>query len=116
MTGPVFSWFFQPPIAGEPGLIMIRDDHPGPSSPEIPFVLEDVDAVILEIESKIPKDLHLPAFRIYIKGVLSNDWVETSVDLTRRRSRIRPATVPWGNLEELWAQRERLDRIDAEGG
>ena len=63
-----FNWFWQPPVDGQPGLIMIVDEHPGVDHPEIRFVTEAIADVIRNIEARIPKDSHLFQFKIYEIG------------------------------------------------
>ena len=40
------GWFWQPPIDGQPGLLMVVDMHPGPGHPDIPMVIETMAQVL----------------------------------------------------------------------
>ncbi len=105
MDDVAFNWFWQPPVAGDPGLIMIVDIHPGTDHPEIRFVVEAVADVLRHIEARIPKDLHLYQFRIYARDIFKL-WIQIDVAPVRRNYRIRTPQVSQGDLSELWDSRD----------
>lgn len=105
---PVFGWFFQPPINGQPGLIMVVDMHPGPNSPHVPFVMERVGDVLIDVESHLPKDLHLFQHRIFMRDV-AHLWAQIHVEAMPRHWRVVAPTVRQSELHELWLSRERED-------
>ena len=99
----VYSWFWQPPIGGQPGLMMIVDNHPGPDNPEISFVSESLAGVLFEIESKLPNNIAFFHLRIYVRDPFSH-WFRVIVN-DSRRFRIIEAEVAQGDLHELWEAR-----------
>ena len=106
-TDTNFDWFWQPPINGQPGLIMIVDQHPGPEYPEAKFVFEVLDRVLLLVESQIDKALTLNQFSIFIKDH-ARAWHEVEFPYANaRRFRVTKLTVPPAHLSELWDQRNR---------
>lgn len=108
-TGANFEWFWQPPIGGEPGLIMIDDRHPGPEYPEARFVLDVLDKVLLNVESQIDSHYHLFQFSIFIRDVFKR-WHEVEFPYpTVRRFRIVDTTATPRDLAELWDQRDDDD-------
>lgn len=104
---PLFSWFFQPPLGGQRGLLMIRDDHPGPDYVQTPFVLETVSQVLQTVEAKLPGDIHLAALGIFIRHI-DELWIQIEVDLGRRWTRKDPGQLGLRQetLDTLWRQRE----------
>ena len=108
-TDANFEWFYQPPINGNAGLIMIVDKHPGPDHAEAKFVFEVLDRVLLKVESGLPGDLSLPGFSIYVKDH-SSTWlkVEFPYALSRRFQVVSPDHNQ-AKLSELWDQRKRYD-------
>lgn len=111
MTDSVFQWFWQPPLNGQPGLIMVADMHPGPEAVDVPFVIEDLQNVLLSIEARIDKGFTLHSFRIYMRDVL-NHWGEIAFkDTGSRKYIISPIAAEQRVLSELWDQRfARSDR------
>ncbi len=100
-----FSWFWQPPLEGEPGLMMIVDDHPGPQSIDVAFVGEDIVEVIQDVESKIPTDVHLFQLRIYVRDIFGL-WVQLEANILGRQINRKAPDFSQGELEQLWAARE----------
>ena len=104
MDDVAFNWFWQPPVGGQPGLIMIVDDHPGKDHPEIRFVVEAIEDTLRHIEARIPKDLHLFQFRIYARDVFKL-WIWITVAPVRRNYRLRTPKISQAALAELWDSR-----------
>lgn len=104
MDDVAFNWFWQPPVDGQPGLIMLRDEHPGPDHPEIRFITEAIQDVLRHIEARIAKDLQLFQFRIYARDVYDR-WIEIVVAPVRRNYRLRSPRVSQAHLSELWDSR-----------
>jgi len=104
MDDVAFNWFWQPPVDGQPGLIMLVDDHPGQDHPEIRFVTEAIQDVIRHIEARIAKDLQLFQFRIYARDVYGR-WIQIEVAPARRNYRLRTPRISQGHLSELWDSR-----------
>lgn len=110
MTDAVFNWFYQPPLNGAAGLIMIVDQHPGPDEPGVPFVVEDLKNVIHWIEARLPSDLHLFQFKIYAADIF-NMWIEIEFPNPEvRRYVIHEPDLPQPQLNILWNQREQDKR------
>lgn len=99
------AWFWQPPIDGQPGLLMIVDLHPGPEYPGVPFVFDDLPAVMLHVEFQLPKDIGLQQLRIYVKDILGV-WVEVAFTGLNRRFKNRRPKVGQPALEQLWWSRD----------
>jgi hypothetical protein len=105
MTASVFDWFWQPPIDGQPGLIMVADTHPGPEAIDVPFVLEDLANVLLWIEARIDKSLSLHSFRIYMRDPIGL-WGETKFnDPGSRKYTVSKPDARQAGLSELWDAR-----------
>ncbi len=104
MDDVAFNWFWQPPVDGQPGLIMIIDDHPGADHPEIRFVTEAIQDVLQHIEARIAKDLHLSRFRIYARDIFGL-WIMIDVVSISREYRLRTPKINQGHLSELWDSR-----------
>ena len=102
-----FSWFFQPPLSGDPGLLMIVDRHPGPEHPELEFITEpgNLKLVLEAIEAQIPKDLQLYQFRIYARDPFGL-WVQIQVPIMARQFSLKSPDFSQGELQELWNARE----------
>ena len=102
-----FDWFWQPPQLGQPGILMIVDTHPGPEEPGVPFVQEDINNVLLYVESRIPRDVHLYQLRIYIKDVFGL-WNEIEFPLIQgtRRFRRKSPEFSQASLSEIWENHE----------
>lgn len=105
MDDVAFNWFWQPPVDGQPGLIMLTDDHPGADHPEIRFVTEAIVDVLRHIEAGIPKDLHLFDFKIYARDVYSR-WIWIQVAPLKRNFRLRPPKISQDDLRDLWRSRD----------
>lgn len=103
-----FAWFFQPPLEGKPGLIMIVDQHPGPEYPELQFITEpgNMKAILENIESHIPRDLELYQFRIYARDPFKL-WIQIQTTALGRSFSFKSPDFSQGDLEELWQARER---------
>ncbi len=109
MTDSVFQWFWQPPINGQPGIIMVADYHPGPEAIEVPFVIEDLDNVLTWVEARIDPTLTLHMFRIYMRDVL-NHWGQIAFkDTASRKYIITPTEIQQAELSELWDTRLAAD-------
>lgn len=104
------AWFWQPPIGGEPGLMMIVDIHPGPDHPEVPFVTEALADVLIDVEKQLPEDIQLSQLRIYVRDILGA-WIEISMDAFNRKFEKKTPKVSTPALQELW-----FSRADSEGG
>jgi hypothetical protein len=117
MTESVFQWFWQPPINGAAGLIMIADEHPGPEAIQIPFVMEDLPNVLLWIEARIDKGLTFHSFRVYMRDPIGV-WGEVGFnDPGSRKYRITQPDLKQSQLSELWDQRlaaaENVPRLNS---
>ncbi len=109
MTDSVFQWFWQPPINGAAGLVMLVDEHPGPDAVEIPFVIEDLGNVLLWIEARIDKELTFHQFRIYMRDMIGI-WGEVRFnDPGSRRYTVTQPDIKQAQLSELWDQRLAAD-------
>lgn len=104
MDDVAFNWFWQPPIDGQPGLIMIVDEHPGLEHPEIRFVTEAIADTIRNIEGRIPKDSHLFQFKIYARDIFGR-WIHIDVAPIARNYRLRTPKVSQADLASLWDSR-----------
>jgi hypothetical protein len=105
MTASLFDWFWQPPLNGSPGLIMVADMHPGPEAISVPFVLEDIKAVLLWIEARIDKSLSFHSFRLYMRDPIGI-WGEVKFnDPGARRFTLGQPEARQDTLNELWDQR-----------
>lgn len=112
-----FVWFWQPPIASDPGLLMIQDRHPGPERPDVPFVLENLGDVLQDIETHLPKECPLDVFRIFVKNAPFRVWVQIKVAYLpapylkgggrARRFYQTDNEFSQAALSELWEARER---------
>ena len=100
-----YSWFWQPPIEGKPGLMMIKDTHPGPDHPEIRFVAEALREVIWACESSLPKDVHLPALKIYVTDP-AGLWFEVQTNVVSRIFTKAEPELSEEDLNMLWHARE----------
>ncbi len=104
MDDVAFNWYCQPPVDGQPGLIMIVDVHPGTDHPEIRFVTEAIEDTLQHIEARIAKDLQLFQFRIYARDIFGR-WIQIDVAPARRNYRLRTPRVRQEHLSELWDSR-----------
>ena len=104
MSKPVYSWFWQPPLDGKPGLLMIVDNHPDPRETGIPVVLERLKDVIPEIEVKLPMDINLGALSIFLRDPTEH-WYQITVNPMNRRFTTSRPTFKQGELAELWESR-----------
>ncbi len=100
-----FDWFWQPPLSGDPGIIMIVEKHPGPHQPEIPFIHEDTVNVLSTIEGRIPEDVHLFQLRIYYRDVF-HLWTQVTMTGQSRAFRKGKPDFAQGDLEQLWKNHE----------
>lgn len=107
LTAPVFNWFWQLPIDGKPGLCMVKDLHPGPDRPDVPFVPEALQDTIAHIEARIPKDLHLFQLQIYVQDILGI-WRQVKVDHLTRVYKIKSPEFSQEDLSMLWDSRNTL--------
>lgn len=106
MDDVAFNWFWQPPIDGQPGLIMVTDEHPGPEKSEIRFVTEALADVLAHVQDRIPKDLHLHQFGIYARDVFGL-WIQISVNYLQWQTyRIHAPKFSQNDLAELWDSRQ----------
>jgi hypothetical protein len=96
-----FDWFWQPPLSGEPGIMMIVDTHPGPDAVAVPFVAEDLNNVLLVCESRIPQDVHLYQLRIYVRDIL-DVWIQIEFTLLGRSYTKKAPDFSQGDLEQVW--------------
>ena len=100
-----FDWFWQPPLEGEPGIMMIRDTHPGPAAVDVPMVGEDLNNVVLVCESRIPADVHLYQLRIYVRDVIGV-WVRLEFNILGRQFQKLAPDFSQGDLEQVWENHE----------
>jgi hypothetical protein len=90
---------------------MVADMHPGPDAPEVPFVLEDIQAVLLWVEARIDKTLSFHSFRVYMRDPFGFWGQVTFTDPGSRRFKLRKAQGDQGAISQLWDQRfARSDR------
>ncbi len=104
MDDVAFNWFWQPPVDGQPGLIMLTDDHPGVDHPEIRFVTEAIADVVRHIEGGIPKYFNLFQFKIYARDIFGR-WIHIEVAPIARNYRLRTPKVSQADLASLWDSR-----------
>lgn len=100
-----FAWFWQPPLGGQPGLMMIVDTHPGPEAIGVKFVGEDIVAVMQDVESKIPTDVQLYQLRIFVRDIFGL-WSQLEFNVLGRQFQRMPPSFTQGELAELWDARE----------
>ena len=105
MSDASFDWFWSPPKGGRAGTIMIRDTHPGPAHPDVAFVTEDLKAVLHYCEARLPRDIHLPALRIYVRDMLGL-WIQVQTFVQGRQFQLREPDLSEQDLNVLWAARE----------
>lgn len=101
MSAASFDWFWQPPMSGEPGILMIVDTHPGPQAPETPFLAEDLKRVLLACEERIPADVHLHQLRIYARDVLGL-WIQLEFNILGRGFQKKLPDFEQGELAQVW--------------
>lgn len=104
MSDAIYSWFWQPPLEGQPGLMMIVDNHPGPQYGGFPLVVEDLKGVLEEVEKQIPDDVALFQLRIYSRTPLE-EWFEIIFDGNTRRFYTKQPDFSQASLRELWEAR-----------
>ncbi len=100
-----FDWFWQPPQAGEPGIMMIRDTHPGPAATAIPLVAEDLNNVVLVCESRIPPEVQLCQLRVYVRDILGL-WVQLEFNVLGRQYHKLAPDFEQGDLDMVWDNHE----------
>ena len=101
-----FDWFWQPPLSGEPGIIMIVDTHPGPEATAVPFIQEDMNAVLLDVEGQIPRYIQLYQLQIYAKDIFGY-WIQIDFSIVAgRRWRTKAPEFSQGSLSEIWDNHE----------
>jgi hypothetical protein len=105
MTAAQYSWFWQPPLDGKPGLMMIVDEHPGPDRPDVPLLLEQLKTVLHEIEAKLPADVGFHQLRIYIREPIGA-WFQIHFTVLNRRFQMTAPDFPQASLCELWDSRQ----------
>jgi hypothetical protein len=104
VSDAAYSWFWQPPIEGEPGLMMIMDDHPGPDRPDVPLVVEELRNILHEVEAQIPVDVALFQMRIYSREP-TGFWFEILFDGHSRRFMTKKPDFTQRELDRLWESR-----------
>ena len=102
-----FDWFWQPPALGDPGILMIVDTHPGPHDFDTKFIQEDINNVLLYIESKLPRDVQLFQLRIYAKDIFEL-WIEIEFSVLNkaRRFKTKAPEFSQASLSEIWDNHE----------
>ena len=100
-----FDWFWQPPLGGEPGIMMIRDTHPGPAATAVPLVAEDLNNVVLVCESGIAKEVQLCQLRVYVRDLLGI-WVQLEFNVLGRQYQQLAPDFDQGDLEMVWDNHE----------
>ncbi len=103
------AWFWQPPIDGQPGLLMVVDMHPGPDHPEIPQAIETLPEVLVECESQMPPEIELHTLRIYVRDV-AGFWMEVEMNALNRRFKSKIPALPDKQLTDLWFTRLPPDK------
>lgn len=105
MDDVAFNWFWQPPIDGQPGLIMITDEHPGTEHPEIRFITEAIADVLAHVQARIASDLRLPQFRVYVRDIFGG-WFQVTIEPEPKKPyRIHKSKVSQNDLALLWDSR-----------
>lgn len=107
MSDASFDWFWQPPLDGRPGLMMIADTHPGPAAPDIKMVHEDLKAVLQYCEGRLPKEIQLYQLGIYVRDVLGL-WIQIDCNAMSRHFQKRAPELSEGDLNQLWASRSEV--------
>ncbi len=100
-----FDWFWQPPMENEPGIMMIRDTHPGPEATAVPLVAEDLNNVVLVCESRIAKDVQLCQLRVYVRDLLGL-WIQLDFNVLGRQYQKLAPDFEQGDLEQIWDNHE----------
>lgn len=102
-----FDWFWQPPALGDPGILMIVDTHPGPADTQTKFIQEDINQVLLSIESQLPKDVELYQLRIYAKDIFGL-WIQIEFSILNQARRFKTKKPDFGQaqLSEVWDNHE----------
>ena len=100
-----FDWFWQPPLGGEPGIMMIRDTHPGPAATAVPLVAEDLNNAVLVCESGIAKEVQLCQLRVYVRDLLGI-WVQLEFNVLGRQYQQLAPDFDQGDLEMVWDNHE----------
>ncbi len=102
-----FDWFWQPPALGDPGILMIVDTHPGPADLTTRFIQEDINAVLLNIESQLPKDVQLFQLRIYAKDIFGL-WIQIEFSILNqaRRFTTKKPDFSQAELSQVWDNHE----------
>ena len=100
-----FDWFWQPPLGGEPGIMMIRDTHPGPEATAVPLVAEDLNNVVLVCESRIAKDVQLCQLRVYVRDLLGG-WIQLEFNILGRQYKQFVPDFTEADLEQVWDNHE----------
>jgi len=100
-----FDWFWQPPLAGDPGIIMIRDTHPGPEATAVPMIGEDMNNVLLTVESRIPNDVHLYQLRIYLADIFGV-WIQVEFNVLGRSFKLKEPDFSQADLSMVWDNHE----------
>lgn len=102
-----FDWFWQPPMEGRPGLMMVVDTHPGPAAIDIKMVHEDLRAVLQYCEGRLPKDVQLYQLGIYVRDVLGL-WIEIKCNAVSRHFQKADPELSESDLNQLWASRSEV--------
>ena len=106
MTNAQYSWFWQPSLEAQPGLMMIVDEHPGPDRPDVPLLLEELKTIFLEIEAQLPNDIQLHQLRIYIREPMGGGWFQIVFTVLNRRFQMKTPDFSQAALCELWDSRQ----------
>lgn len=104
MTDAAYSWFWQPPLEGQPGLMMVVDNHPGPNRPDVPLVVEELKTILHEVESQLPIDVGLFQLQIYSREP-TGFWFEILFDGASRRFMTKKPDFQQAELDQLWEAR-----------
>lgn len=104
MIKPHYHWFWQPPVDGKPGLLMISDNHPGPENPEVPFIGDVMKDVLVEIESYMPTEIQLYQLTIYARDVMDL-WVRIEMGVESRMFKYVSPRLYQKEITALWDQR-----------
>lgn len=104
MTDAAYSWFWQPPLENQPGLMMVVDDHPGPNRPDVPLVVEELQEILHKVESQLPIEIQLFQLRIYSREP-TGFWFEILFDGASRRFMTKKPDFSQRELDKLWESR-----------
>ena len=92
-------------MAGDPGIIMIVDTHPGSHAVDVPLVQEDLKNVLLTVEGRIPSDVHLYQLRIYVRSIFLL-WSQIEFTILGRQFQVKIPDFSQPDLAQVWDNHE----------